>query len=88
MEQDEIDEEKLNYYIEGLKYWVNEGLKKAKVKYPDSYDAFYLFEKIDKEIIKLTNNLEIGDRVIVKWDYKRCLVEVKHTPSWKLRTTY
>lgn len=75
------DAEKVNTFIESLKYWMTIGYRKAKKKYNNQSMALHLFEQIEKKVKNIINDLEEKDLVEIRWNYRRGDVDLYHTPS-------
>ena len=83
-----IDKDKLNYFIEGLKYWISVGYSKAKKKYPNSSYALCTFELIQEKVDKIIKYCQPYDLVEIKYRISSIFVEIKHTRSFERKDMY
>jgi hypothetical protein len=56
--------------------WLRTGYRRAKKRFGDNFKALIMFRDIEREVDKLTKFAEIGDRLSVSFNIRRCTTKV------------
>lgn len=79
-EYDDAESEKVLGEVENIRNWLRLGIRKARRRFRnlEGYDVAQLFERIEKEVNRVTKQAELGDKLSIRVSYKRNDVEIWH----------